>query len=158
MYVHHTSKNNSSKLEIFAMSMLEFLVSTLVVHLIVVSFGASLVESITETFLLSALLSAICVMPSLLIVEHSSPLEVLQRLFIHREFVSRLEQKCVQVATGCVAGAWLGAFALPLDWDRWWQEWPLSCVFGCLIGAVIGFAIANFNSYYWSNKKRKLHL
>ncbi|CAD6194869.1 unnamed protein product [Caenorhabditis auriculariae] len=26
------------------------------------------------------------------------------------------------VAVGAIGGAWLGAFVIPLDWDRWWQE------------------------------------
>ncbi|PSN45698.1 hypothetical protein C0J52_11949 [Blattella germanica] len=36
-------------------------------------------------------------------------------------------------------GAWLGAFVIPLDWDRPWQEWPIPCS----TGAMLGFTGAN---------------
>jgi len=38
-----------------------------------------------------------------------------------------------------LAGAWLGAIPLPLDWDRPWQAWPIT---SCL-GAVAGHVAAN---------------
>lgn len=37
-------------------------------------------------------------------------------------------------------GAWVGAFVIPLDWDRLWQNWPISCC----IGAALGYAVAHF--------------
>uniref|UniRef100_A0AC34QGL2 Phosphatidylinositol-glycan biosynthesis class F protein n=1 Tax=Panagrolaimus sp. JU765 TaxID=591449 RepID=A0AC34QGL2_9BILA len=39
---------------------------------------------------------------------------------------------------GTILGAWLGAFVIPLDWDRWWQVWPLPCLFGCSVGFIFG--------------------
>ena len=42
-------------------------------------------------------------------------------------------------ALGSVIGSWLGAFPIPLDWDRPWQAWPITC---CL-GAVAGHAVAS---------------
>jgi len=37
-----------------------------------------------------------------------------------------------------VAGAWLGAFPIPLDWDRAWQAWPITCCLGAVAGHVVG--------------------
>lgn len=44
---------------------------------------------------------------------------------------------CLQITVACtVVGAWVGAFPIPLDWDRPWQvsrsllmliRWPLGC-------------------------------
>lgn len=44
---------------------------------------------------------------------------------------------CLQITVACtVVGAWVGAFPIPLDWDRLWQvsrslllliHWPLGC-------------------------------
>ena len=32
-------------------------------------------------------------------------------------------------------GAWLGAFASPLDWGMWWQQWPIA---SCAMAAATG--------------------
>ncbi|KAL3217862.1 hypothetical protein MRX96_031968 [Rhipicephalus microplus] len=34
---------------------------------------------------------------------------------------------------GALFGAWIGAVALVLDWDRPWQQWPTPCVVGSLL-------------------------
>lgn len=39
-----------------------------------------------------------------------------------------------------IIGAWLGAFPIPLDWDRPWQAWPITCC----IGASLGYSAAHF--------------
>lgn len=38
-------------------------------------------------------------------------------------------------------GAYLGAAAIPLDWDRWWQQWPLPSIIGALFGYPLGYFI-----------------
>ena len=48
-----------------------------------------------------------------------------------------------------VVGAWVGAFPIPLDWDRPWQRWPISCIFGLIAGNVLGsFAGTLMVAYY----------
>ncbi|KAG7666053.1 GPI11 [[Candida] subhashii] len=37
-----------------------------------------------------------------------------------------------------VAGCWLGAIPIPLDWDRPWQQWPITLLVGGYIGGVAG--------------------
>lgn len=39
---------------------------------------------------------------------------------------------------GGIAGAWLGAVPIPLDWDREWQRWPVTIVVGIVVGYIIG--------------------
>jgi len=60
-----------------------------------------------------------------------------------------------------LAGAWLGAVPLPLDWDRPWQAWPITCCLGAVAGHVAGNVLgacrvwpklANLNN---SHSKRK---
>lgn len=51
---------------------------------------------------------------------------------------------CRIIAAGAVFGAWLGAFVIPLDWDRWWQKWPLSSTFGACTGRLISMPIAMY--------------
>uniref|UniRef100_A0A8C2D4D2 Phosphatidylinositol glycan anchor biosynthesis, class F n=1 Tax=Cyprinus carpio TaxID=7962 RepID=A0A8C2D4D2_CYPCA len=49
----------------------------------------------------------------------------------------------LQITTGCsVIGAWLGAFPIPLDWDRPWQVWPISCTLGATTGFLTGLLAA----------------
>lgn len=39
---------------------------------------------------------------------------------------------------GALAGAWLGCFPLPLDWEVPLQQWPAPCVLGAYIGHAVG--------------------
>ncbi|KAI1894415.1 hypothetical protein AGOR_G00115570 [Albula goreensis] len=49
----------------------------------------------------------------------------------------------LQITTASsVIGAWLGAFPIPLDWDRPWQVWPISCSLGATFGFLTGLIIA----------------
>lgn len=43
---------------------------------------------------------------------------------------------------GAVLGAWVGAFSIPLDWDRPWQPFPISSTYGALYGHTLGQTIA----------------
>ncbi|XP_006649325.1 phosphatidylinositol-glycan biosynthesis class F protein [Oryza brachyantha] len=45
-------------------------------------------------------------------------------------------------AHGAVIGAWLGAWPMPLDWERPWQEWPICVTYGSVVGHLIGMAIS----------------
>ena len=149
----YTSKN-ASTLVALLITLLEFICLTCLVYLVAFTFGASLIENFYETTLFSMLISLECFMPILICIEHASPFDWLNRLFIQKEFRSKLEANLVNVAFGAVIGAWCGALVIPLDWDRWWQEWPLSCCFGSLVGSLFGGV---FNSFSFRNKI-KLHL
>ena len=48
-----------------------------------------------------------------------------------------------------VLGAWLGAFSLPLDWDRPWQVWPTPCCLGAVGGHVAGNVVAAGRVWPW---------
>ncbi|MCD7454006.1 hypothetical protein HAX54_023202 [Datura stramonium] len=41
-------------------------------------------------------------------------------------------------AYGAVIGAWLGAWPMPLDWERPWQEWPICVTYGAMGGYLVG--------------------
>ncbi|KAJ4784713.1 Glycosylphosphatidylinositol anchor biosynthesis protein 11 [Rhynchospora pubera] len=41
-------------------------------------------------------------------------------------------------AHGAIIGAWLGAWPMPLDWERPWQEWPICVTYGAIAGHLIG--------------------
>lgn len=120
----------------FLMTLIEFLTSVLIIHFIVVLFGASLFD-FENTFLFSIFISLICVMPLLILIEHSNPVDLLFRVFIKQELNDLIEARCATISRGTLVGSWLGALVIPLDWDRWWQVFPIPCVFGAILGAVI---------------------
>ncbi|KAJ6846467.1 phosphatidylinositol-glycan biosynthesis class F protein [Iris pallida] len=43
-------------------------------------------------------------------------------------------------AHGAVIGAWLGAWPMPLDWEKPWQEWPICVTYGAIAGYLFGLA------------------
>nr|XP_040582594.1 uncharacterized protein LOC121131098 [Lepeophtheirus salmonis] len=53
----------------------------------------------------------------------------------------------VQHSFGALFGAWIGAFPIPLDWDRDWQDWPIPCCIGASVGAYISCLYTTYNSY-----------
>ncbi|KAJ8513326.1 hypothetical protein OPV22_003760 [Ensete ventricosum] len=58
-------------------------------------------------------------------------------------------------AQGAVIGAWLGAWPMPLDWERPWQEWPICVTYGAIAGYSVGmFASAVFVQLL----RRKVHV
>ncbi|XP_073112834.1 uncharacterized protein [Elaeis guineensis] len=59
------------------------------------------------------------------ILAHSKPMEVV-------DYMISLP------AHGAVIGAWLGAWPMPLDWERPWQEWPICVTYGSVAGYLVG--------------------
>ncbi|OLL25399.1 Glycosylphosphatidylinositol anchor biosynthesis protein 11 [Neolecta irregularis DAH-3] len=58
----------------------------------------------------------------------------------------------------CVmTGAWLGAFPIPLDWNREWQKWPVTIITGAYIGYFLGGLIAWMLSDFTQNKLKIDH-
>lgn len=55
----------------------------------------------------------------------------------------------------CMLGAWLGAFPIPLDWDRPWQVWPISCTYGAMAGYLLGLCICSFINVFYLHAKKK---
>ncbi|KAF8780143.1 hypothetical protein HU200_001804 [Digitaria exilis] len=43
---------------------------------------------------------------------------------------------------GAVLGAWLGAWPMPLDWERPWQEWPICVTYGAVAGYLVGMTLS----------------
>jgi len=40
---------------------------------------------------------------------------------------------------------WMGAIAVPLDWDRPWQKWPIPC----LLSATASQLLINFTIFFY---------
>ncbi|XP_027018888.1 phosphatidylinositol-glycan biosynthesis class F protein [Tachysurus fulvidraco] len=117
-----------------------FLLSCLFFHSVVVLYGAPLLESAVETFSLAVLLSTLTTLRCLCM--HGPNVQAWIRVF-SRDGAMSVWDTSLQITTGCsVIGAWLGAFPIPLDWDRPWQVWPISCSFGATGGFLTGLLAA----------------
>ncbi|KAG7462664.1 hypothetical protein MATL_G00187120 [Megalops atlanticus] len=121
-------------------SCLYFILSCLLFHAVVVLYGAPLLESALETFSLAVLLSSLTTLRCLCVLGPS--VQAWIRVF-SREGAMSVWDTSLQITTACsVIGAWLGAFPIPLDWDRPWQVWPISCSLGATFGFLTGLVIA----------------
>ncbi|KAK9483035.1 GPI biosynthesis protein family Pig-F-domain-containing protein [Lipomyces starkeyi] len=102
------------------------------IHLIYVLFGAPVTVSIRATFLLSAHTALLALFPLLC----TFPLDGVTwtNIVALRAPVT----PAYTAALGTIAGAWLGAVPIPLDWDREWQTWPVTVVFGAYVGNAVG--------------------
>jgi len=99
-------------------------------------FGAPVIQDWILTLELSFLLVCWIFIPLCLIIHPSS---ILAELFYISTWNSQHQAVALAkfrfVAT-CV-GAWIGAIAFPLDWDRPWQKWPIPCLFSAAACHVV---------------------
>ncbi|XP_038250387.1 phosphatidylinositol-glycan biosynthesis class F protein [Dermochelys coriacea] len=149
--------NSSSKRISFAHKVTRFLkccvfffISCILFHGIIVLYGAPLIESVLETFLFAVLLSTFTTLHCLCMLGPN--IQAWIRVFSKNGAMS-IWDNSLQITTMCsIVGAWLGAFPIPLDWDRPWQIWPISCSLGATFGYVAGLIIAPL-WIYWNRKQ-----
>jgi phosphatidylinositol glycan class F len=110
-------------------------------YFIAVIFGAPFLSHFSENFVFALTLSLATALPLTATTKDNF---ALQELIYEARALSKSQLIAHHIAFGSVAGAWLGAFVIPLDWDRWWQKWPLPCIFGILIGSVLAIVVAQF--------------
>ncbi|KAM9315785.1 phosphatidylinositol-glycan biosynthesis class F protein [Gastrophryne carolinensis] len=140
----------ANKIHKLGRSCVYFFISCLLFHGIIVLYGAPLVESVVETFLFAVLLSSFTTARCLCILGPNFHAWV--RVF-SRDGAMSVWDHSLQITTiSSIIGAWLGAFPIPLDWDRPWQVWPNSCSLGATLGYVVSLLLAPF-WIYWNRKK-----
>ncbi|KAK3150360.1 hypothetical protein QOZ80_3AG0232240 [Eleusine coracana subsp. coracana] len=64
-----------------------------------------------------------------------------QNVLSHTIYFVPIDVEDYMISTPChgaVIGAWLGAWPMPLDWERPWQEWPISVTYGAVAGHLVG--------------------
>ncbi|CAI6004601.1 unnamed protein product [Closterium sp. NIES-65] len=110
------------------------------------AFGApTTFQSVPVTLHWSFLLSLLTVLPSaLLFGSHSH----LWRSVLLQFSPASLPEACVVTsAHGAVVGAWVGAWPMPLDWEKPWQAWPISSTYGILSGFLIGLLLPHIATW-----------
>jgi phosphatidylinositol glycan class F len=116
--------------------------SVLFYFFISVVYGAELFSNHEQTFMFCALLTLLTVFPICLNLGHRSIIHLISG---HKP-INVLHYYFYRNIRGTLLGAWLGAFVIPLDWDKPWQEWPISCS----LGALVGFTASNYISLIFS--------
>nr|XP_022324423.1 phosphatidylinositol-glycan biosynthesis class F protein-like [Crassostrea virginica] len=130
-----------------------YMLATCFFHSIAVLYGAPFFESVPQTFHFGALLASTAVFPGLCILGLN--LSNWVRVF-SQNGADLGPESVVQIsAVSSIIGAWLGAFPIPLDWDRDWQEWPITCMVGNLLGYMTGLLIAAVHLCIRYNKLKK---
>uniref|UniRef100_G1PBY6 Phosphatidylinositol glycan anchor biosynthesis class F n=1 Tax=Myotis lucifugus TaxID=59463 RepID=G1PBY6_MYOLU len=115
-----------------------------------VLYGAPLIELVLETFLFAVILSTFTTVPCLCLLGPN--LKAWLRVF-SRNGVTSVWENSLQITTiSSFLGTWLGAFPIPLDWERPWQVWPISCTLGATFGYVAGLVISPL-WIYWNRKQ-----
>lgn len=118
------------------------LAGALLLHVVAILLGAPLITKFPETFLLSLLVSLLAFSPLAIAIPPVEESNIWIRLFSTLSTSNDLELVLLVPALGAIAGCWLGALPIPLDWDRPWQAWPTTCVVGTIGGHAIGSIIA----------------
>ncbi|XP_061562121.1 phosphatidylinositol-glycan biosynthesis class F protein [Phycodurus eques] len=128
------------KLSRLIRSCLYFFLSCLFFHTVIVLYGAPLIDSALETFSLAVLLSSLTTLRCLCMLGPNFQAWI--RVFSRHGAMS-VWDTCLQITVALtVLGAWVGAFAIPLDWGKPWQVWPISCSLGAMLGYLSGLVAA----------------
>uniref|UniRef100_A0A8C8WL67 Phosphatidylinositol glycan anchor biosynthesis class F n=1 Tax=Panthera leo TaxID=9689 RepID=A0A8C8WL67_PANLE len=109
----------SYKVTRFLKCCIYFLMSCFFFHVIFVLYGAPLIELVLETFLFAVILSTFTTVPCLCLLGPN--IKAWLRVF-SRNGVTSIWENSLQITTiSSFIGTWLGAFPIPLDWERPWQ-------------------------------------
>ncbi|CAM6129701.1 unnamed protein product [Calypogeia fissa] len=107
-------------------------------------FGAPLPpEYAAKTFCWATLMSVLVVVPGATVLGSSWP--SWHRIFACTDPIGPVEIAICIPAHAAAIGTWIGAWPMPLDWERPWQEWPVCCTYG----AVGGYLVGVFGSVIW---------
>lgn len=104
-------------------------------YTIIILFGAPVISLQEETIMLTLTLITLTFVPACL---HLGIDNALGLLFgIQANSADIFVESVKTNVKFTLMGTWLGAIAIPLDWDRPWQVWPVPCVTSALIGYTL---------------------
>ncbi|KDO34252.1 hypothetical protein SPRG_19082 [Saprolegnia parasitica CBS 223.65] len=110
-------------------------------HVLLIFFGAPVLDLVDRTLMLATLLAFLCVLPLTTAVGLVS-FDAYVETVLHQRWRSHDERQATCTFLGTLFGAYIGALLLPLDWDRPWQQWPLPCVYGAVYGHLVGLLVS----------------
>jgi phosphatidylinositol glycan class F len=113
---------------------------TVVAALVALAFGApTSFEFAARTWHWACLMSSLTVLPAAIVLGASWT--DWQRVFAFTKPHGGVELAVCIPAHGAALGAWVGAWPMPLDWERPWQEWPVCCTYGAGGGYLLGLVV-----------------
>ncbi|KAG5635370.1 hypothetical protein H0H81_011517 [Sphagnurus paluster] len=117
------------------------LVASVILHAVLVLFGAPLTTHIPHTYLLALLLALLTLFPPAYALGPPTRTSTTHftwvRLFAQGSIRNPIERALVYPALGAALGCWAGTIPLALDWDRPWQAYPLPPAYGALAGHIL---------------------
>lgn len=143
LYLRNCSLNTSQKKnkiiknkanEIIKISVF-LLCNVLVYFIVIILFGAPVLERHEETLNLSVLLTLLTTFPLVSYVGIETCLHLLLRVKDYNR--GSIIEMFVNNAIMAVFGGWVGAIVIPLDWNTPWQEWPIPCYLGVIGGYIL---------------------
>lgn len=106
-------------------------------YLFTVLLGAPALSNFQETTMFVIYLVVFSTVPLCLYFNAEGALNILVSIVVYTgdsfDHIFKLKMRII------LFGAWMGAVAIPLDWNRPWQQWPISCC----VGGFVGFAVSN---------------
>lgn len=127
--------------------------SWLLAAYVVICFGAPLLSHQGKTAAFVTHLWLQSVVPIILI--EGPKIERLLTIIQGQESEDALGLLLKRNAFGAIGGAWLGAFPIPLDWDRPWQSWPLTCILGTFAASLLTHTWSLIEICRASSKRKK---
>lgn len=94
---------------------------------IAILFGASFVENLYSTWLLSLHATSLAYPIIYSVINCNFKVGLWKKYFV-----------------AIIIGGWLSCVVIPLDWDRDWQQWPIPIVVGVYLGAFVGYSIGAY--------------
>eukprot|EP01095_Lingulamoeba_sp_RSL-Kostka_P007251 TRINITY_DN2291_c2_g1_i2.p1 TRINITY_DN2291_c2_g1~~TRINITY_DN2291_c2_g1_i2.p1 ORF type:complete len:245 (+),score=11.67 TRINITY_DN2291_c2_g1_i2:39-773(+) len=140
--------NDSSLLGRLIVSIIGLIIGWGLLHFIFVLFGANLMDNFFKTTTFSLFLSLLVLYDitfeynSVNVLKIVLDMDILFKTVDNSENDSSLLNKKTTTNTQLylyitmiitLIGTWMGAFVIPLDWDRWWQPFPISSFFASVM-------------------------
>ncbi|KAJ3523288.1 hypothetical protein NMY22_g11507 [Coprinellus aureogranulatus] len=120
--------------------------ASIILHLILILFGAPITELVMKTYLLALFISILTTLPAVYVLGVptwlNDPASFVKRwtwvrLFAELSPRNAVERALVYPWVGVMLGSWSGVIPIALDWDRPWQAWPLTPAYGALLGYIL---------------------
>ena len=98
-------------------------------------FGAP-IKGFLDTINLGFFFSTLVLMPGACLL--TDDLSQWKRTYLSLKPQNTAERVYSRLFAATVVGAWVGAWAAPLDWNCTWQRWPIPCFLGSVGGNLCG--------------------